>query len=334
MNGRDEILHLLRRYDRYLLGCHLHPDGDAIGSLLALGLALETAGKQVAMVLPGGVPGIFRFLEGTEKILPAPSFTPEVIIALDCADRERLLLPEEVFAAGVPVVNIDHHLSNSMFGDYNYVFPEAAATGEIVYDLLTGGGFGLDKRIAEAIYTAVATDTGFFRYSNTSGRVFTIVADLVACCGISPARIAEEVYEERSYDSLRLLGKVLSTLRLSEDGKIAWMTLSRELMAAYAVPLEETENFVNYTISISGVEVGLFFKEMGPEETKVSWRSKMAVDVSRLAAHFGGGGHARAAGCTIKAPVAPAVEQVLPFLRDYLAGAGLKNTAGEEKSRA
>ena len=120
MNGRDEILHLLRRYDRYLLGCHLHPDGDAIGSLLALGLALETAGKQVAMVLPGGVPGIFRFLEGTEKILPAPSFTSEVIIALDCADRERLLLPEEVFAAIQWSILIYHQ---PMFGDYNYVFP-------------------------------------------------------------------------------------------------------------------------------------------------------------------------------------------------------------------
>ncbi len=334
MTGREEILHLLKKYDRYLLGCHLHPDGDAIGSLLAFGLALETAGKKVAMVLPGGVPEIFRFLEGTEKILPAPSFAPEAIIALDCADRERLFLPEEVFAAGVPLVNIDHHLSNSMFGDFNYVIPEAAATGEIVYDLLTGGGFALDKRIAEAIYTALATDTGFFRYSNTNGRVFTIVADLVACCGISPSRIAEEVYEERSYDSLRLLGEVLSTLRLSGDGKIAWMMLSQELMAAYSVPLEETENFVNYTVAISGVEVGLFFKEIAPEETKVSWRSKTAVDVSRLAAHFGGGGHARAAGCTIKAPVSQAIEQVLPFLRDYLAGAGLKNAAGEEKKRA
>jgi phosphoesterase RecJ-like protein len=333
VTGREEILHLLAKYNRYLLGCHLHPDGDAIGSLLALGLALETAGKEVAMVLPGGVPETFRFLEGTEKILPAPSLTPEVIIALDCADRERLLLPEAVFASGAPVVNIDHHLSNSMFGDFNYVFPEAGATGEIVYDLLAGGGFTLDKRIAEAIYTAVATDTGFFRYSNTSSRVLSLVAKLVAGYGISPSRIAEEVYEERSYDSLRLLGEVLSTLRLSADGKIAWMALSQQLMAAYSVPLEETENFVNYTISISGVEVGLFFKEITPGETKVSWRSRITVDVSRLAAHFGGGGHARAAGCTIKTPISQAIEQVLPFLRSYLAGAGLKNTAGDEKKR-
>lgn len=335
MTGREEVLHLLKKYDRYVLGCHLHPDGDAIGSLLALGLALETAGKEVAMVVPGGVPVTYRFLEGTEKILPVPSFTPEVMIALDCADRERLLLPEEVFASGALLVNIDHHLSNSMFGDFNYVLPEASATGEIVYDLLTGGGFTLDKRVAAAVYTAVATDTGFFRYSNTNGRVLAIAAQLVAAYGISPSRIAEEVYEERSYDSLRLLGEVLSTLRLAAGGKIAWMTMSQELMATYAVPLEETENFVNHTISIRGVEVGLFFKEIGPEETKVSWRSKIGLDVSRLAAHFGGGGHARAAGCTIKAPVAQAVEKVLPFLSDYLAaGAGLKNGAGEERERA
>ncbi|NLY88053.1 MAG: bifunctional oligoribonuclease/PAP phosphatase NrnA [Firmicutes bacterium] len=333
MTGREEILHLLAKYHRFILGCHLHPDGDAIGSLLALGLALETAGKDVAMVVPGGVPVIYRFLEGTEKILPAPSLTPEVIIALDCADRERLLLPETVFASGAPVINIDHHLSNSMFGDFNHVFPEAAATGEIVHDLLIGGGFALDKRIAEAIYTAVATDTGFFRFSNTSGRVFALAAGLVATYGISPSRIAEEVYEERSYDSLRLLGEVLSTLRLAEDGKVAWMAMSRQLMVLYPVPLEETENFVNSTISIRGVEVGLFFKEVGPEETKVSWRSKIAVDVSRLAAHFGGGGHARAAGCTIKAPLAQAIDQVLLLLREYYAGAGLKNTAEEERER-
>ena len=121
-------------------------------------------------------------------------------------------------------------------------------------------------------------------------------------------------------------------MRLAAGGRIAWMAMSQELMAAYSVPLEETENFVNHTISISGVEIGLFFKEINPEETKVSWRSKSAVDVSRLAAHFGGGGHARAAGCTIKAPVTQAVEQVLPFLHDYLTSAGQENTAGEEKS--
>lgn len=334
MTGREEILQLLAEYDRYVLGCHVHPDGDAIGSLLALGLGLENAGKEVAMVVPGGVPATYRFLEGTEKITTTASLTPEVIIALDCADRERLLLPEAVFATGAPLVNIDHHISNSMFGDFNHVLPEAAATGEIVYDLLADGGFAPDKRIAEAIYTAVATDTGFFRYSNTSGRVLSLAAGLVADYGISPSRIAEKVYEERSYDSLPLLGEVLATLRLAAGGRIAWMAMSQELMAAYSVPLEETENFVNHTISISGVEIGLFFKEINPEETKVSWRSKSAVDVSRLAAHFGGGGHARAAGCTIKAPVTQAVEQVLPFLHDYLTSAGQENTAGEEKERA
>lgn len=336
MTEREEILNLLKKYDHYLLGCHLHPDGDAIGSLLALGLALETAGKYVEMVVPGDVPATFRFLKGTEKILPAPSATPEIIIGLDCAERERLILPEEIFSPGVPVVNIDHHISNSMFGDFNYVFPAAAATGEIVYDLLIDSGVVLDKRMAEAIYTAVATDTGFFRYSNTSGRVLSLAAKLVAGYEISPACIAEQVYEERSYNSLQLLGEVLSTLRRTEDGKIAWMAMNEQLLTAYSVPLEETENFVNYTISIHGVEVGLFFKETGPGETKVSWRSRISVDVSRLAAHFGGGGHARAAGCTIKAPIAQAIEQVLSFLADYFTQAGKGNNAhaGISKNKA
>lgn len=316
MTSSEEIIELLKTGDNFIIGCHLHPDGDAIGSLLALGLALETAGKKVEMVVPDGVPGTFRFIGGTEKIIEAPTFTPEVIISVDCAEKSRLLLPPETFAPGVPVVNIDHHISNTLFGDFNYVQPEAAATGEIIYNILTAGGFVLDHRAAEALYTAVATDTGFFRFSNTNSRVLTLVAELVETYGLSPGHIAAQVYEEKSYDSLRLLGEVLSTLRMTENKKIAWMLLKHELLTKYGVSLEETESFVNHATSIQGVEVGLFFKEVNPGEVKVSWRSRVSVDVSRLAARFGGGGHARAAGCTINAPLSQAVAEVLSVLNN------------------
>lgn len=314
MTSKEEIIELLKTGDNFIIGCHLHPDGDAIGSLLALGLALEAAGKTVEMVVPEGVPSTFRFIGGTEKIIEAPTITPEMIISVDCAEKSRLLLPPEVFLAGVPVVNIDHHVSNTLFGDYNYVQPEAAATGEIIHHLLTAGGFAFDHRAAEALYTAIATDTGFFRFSNTNSRVLALVAELAATYDLSPGHIAAQVHEEKSYESIRLLGEVLSTLRMAENKKIAWMMMKHELLVKYGVPLEETESFVNHATSIQGVEVGLFFKEVNPGEVKVSWRSRLSVDVSRLAARFGGGGHARAAGCTINAPLSRAVAEVLSVL--------------------
>lgn len=312
-----ETISFLRERDGFLLGCHTQPDGDAIGSLLALGLSLEAVGKRVEMVLPGGVSTVFRFLEGTEKISPEASRRPEVVISLDCAERSRLCLPEWVFDHNPLVLNIDHHISNDSFGDLNLIFPDLAATGQIVYGLLKTGEFPIDQRIAVAVYTAVATDTGFFRFSNTSGEVIKLAAELVDKYQFSPSYIAEHVYEERTYLSVRLMGAVLSTLQLSEDKKVSWMVMDQEALERFPVELEETENFVNYASSIRGVEVGLLFKEIQPGEVKVSWRSKEPVDVSILAANFGGGGHARAAGCTLNGSVSEAVDKVLFSLKNY-----------------
>ncbi|NLW55444.1 MAG: bifunctional oligoribonuclease/PAP phosphatase NrnA [Firmicutes bacterium] len=316
-SSRQKVISILKKHRRFTVGCHLRPDGDAIGSLLAMGLSLERIGKQVEMVLPEGEPQTFNFLPGFEQIRSTPTFEPEVVISVDCAERARLLLPPEVFVTEPILVNIDHHISNTYFGDLNIVLPEAAATGEIVYQLLCAGGFPLDDRIAMAIYTAVATDTGFFRFSNTTAETLSLAAQLVETYGISPSQIAERVYEEKSFESLRLLTEVLSTLQLSEDQRFSWMILSQEMLQRYPVDLEETENFVNYASSIRGVEIGLFFKEVKPQDIKVSWRSKATVDVSRLAAHFGGGGHARAAGCSLNGSMEAVTEEVLSFVQQY-----------------
>jgi phosphoesterase RecJ-like protein len=313
----QQAISILKKYQRFTVGCHLRPDGDAIGSLMALGLSLELAGKQVEMVLPEGEPQTFSFLPGFERIRTTPTFDPEVVLSVDCAEQTRLLLPPEVFVTQPLLVNLDHHISNTYFGDLNLVLPEAAATGEIVYQLLCAGGFPVDDRIAMAIYTAVATDTGFFRFSNTTAETLSLAAQLVETYGISPSQIAERVYEEKSFESLRLLTEVLSTLKLSPDQRYSWMVLSQEMLQRYPVELEETENFVNYASSIRGVEIGLFFKEVKPQDIKVSWRSKATVDVSRLAAHFGGGGHARAAGCSLTGSMDAVTEEVLSFVQQY-----------------
>lgn len=315
----EKVIPVLKKYNRFILGCHLYPDGDAIGSLLALGLALAKAGKQVEMVLPEGIPVTFDFLPGIHQTVSVPSLQAEVVVSLDCAERDRLQLPAEVFAHDPLLVNIDHHISNDGFGHVNLVLPEAAATGQLVFHLLNRAGFPLDPAIASALYIAIATDTGFFRYANTTGEVLSIAARLVEEYQISPSYLAERVYEEKSYASVRLLGEVLSTLQVSDDRRYSWMYLNQEMLKKYEVELDEVDNYVNYTSSIRGIEVGLFFKETKPNEVKVSWRSKAGVDVSRLAAHFGGGGHARAAGCSLQGSLPAVMREVLSFLRRYFA---------------
>jgi len=313
----EKVIAILKEYQRFALGCHLHPDGDGIGSVLALGLSLQKLGKQVDMILPEGIPVTFGFLPEINQTVTYPTLQPEVVISLDCAERDRLQLPDELFRTDPLLVNIDHHISNDGFGQVNLVLPAAAATGQIVYQLLKKASLPMDSPIATALYTAIATDTGFFRYANTTGEVLSAAAQLVADYQISPSLIAERVYEERSFASLRLLAEVLATLQVADNTRYAWMYLNQEMARKYEVELEEIENYVNYTSSIRGIEVGLFFKETNPGEVKISWRSKASVDVSRLASHFGGGGHARAAGCSINGSLTTVMAEVLAYLQNY-----------------
>lgn len=311
---------LLKSKERFLIGCHVHPDGDAIGSMLAIGLALKKNGKQVAMVCSEGVPSVYSFLEGNSLItkeLP-DFFIPEVIIGVDCAEKDRLALSPEVWKIpDLVVVNLDHHITNIGFGEINIIDSQAAATGELVYRLLSEGDFEMDSAIAMAIYTAIATDTGFFRYDSTSAFTLELASLLVGKYHIKPSKIAEQVHEQKSFNSIRLLGEILSKLQLSNNGKIAWIVLDQVLLNKFPVENEETESFVNYARSIEGVEIGILFKEFKPNEVKLSWRSTTAVDVSKLAAYFGGGGHARAAGCNINGPMESVIKQVLQFVNEY-----------------
>lgn len=309
---------LLEREDGFILSTHLHPDGDGIGSMLALGGALRARGKRVAMVQSDGVPGTYSFLAGAADVLPAPpdGFAPALLVALDCGDRERIALPS--MDAGLPILNIDHHISNDLYGLINLVDGEASATGEIVHRILTAGGYQLDRGIGTALYVAIATDTGFFRYANASTAAFLLSARLVEEFGLEPGKIAEIVHEQKSLNAVKLLGVVLSTLKLS--GSVAWMYLNREMLAAYPVEMEEIEGYINYARSIIGVEIALFFKEVREGEVRISWRSGPNADVSLLASHFGGGGHARAAGCTVSGNLASVVDKVLSYLARWQEG--------------
>jgi phosphoesterase RecJ-like protein len=331
----QEFFKLIRDKQRFLISCHIHPDGDAIGSTLALGTALSQMGKQVIMICSDGVPNVYRFLEGSSLIRsdynssdshpancnPAdsniPCQEPEIIISVDCAEKERIALPARVLEKNLPIINIDHHITNIGFGQLNLIQPNASATGEVIYRLLCAGGIKLDHKMAVALYTAIATDTGFFRYTNTSWYTLEVAAELVKSYQVDLAKVAEQVHEQKSYNSIRLLGEVLNTIQIGVGGKVAWAVLNQQMLAKYPVENEETESYVNYARSIEGVEVGILFKELRPGEIKLSWRSTTAVDVSKLAANFGGGGHARAAGCNINGPLEKIVSEVLTYVTGY-----------------
>ncbi|NLY74753.1 MAG: bifunctional oligoribonuclease/PAP phosphatase NrnA [Firmicutes bacterium] len=311
---------LIEAKNQFIVTCHVHPDGDAIGSLLAVGFLLKKLGKNVELVCSEGVPTVYTFLEGSELIKKerGPSLLPEVLIAVDCAERERCALAEEIWGIpGLIVINIDHHITNTGFGNLNIVDSQAAATGEVLLRLFKEAGIALEQGVATALYTAVATDTGFFRYSNTSSFTLELAATLVKEYGVEPAKVAEQVHEQKSFNSIRLLGEVLCTLKVGVGGKVAWMVLDQEMLNKYPVENEETESFVNYARSIEGVEIGILFKELRANEIKLSWRSSVNVDVSKLAAYFGGGGHARAAGCTLNGPVKKVVDDVLRFVAGF-----------------
>ena len=304
---------------RALMLGHVHPDADVLGTLLALGLALEGRGWSVAYGGPHAAPGALGFLPGIERYgrLAEVGGPFDVAVLTDCPNPQRTEgLIDQARRAARLIVNIDHHPDNRRYADVNWLDVEAAATGEMVYELLDALGAPLTPPIATNLFTAIHTDTGSFRYSNVTARTFRTAAALVAA-GAEPALVSESLYERRAPDALRWLGESLARVEVSDAGRLAWLALP-----AGAVPetFVESEELVNYPRSIATVRVACLFRERGGE-VKVSLRGKGDVDVQRIAAQFGGGGHRSAAGCTVPGPVAEAMRAVLAAARAALAEA-------------
>ncbi|HHW27985.1 MAG TPA: bifunctional oligoribonuclease/PAP phosphatase NrnA [Syntrophomonadaceae bacterium] len=313
----EDIVKILKTKQSFVLTTHIHADGDAIGSLLALGLALLNSGKNAVMIHSEPVPESYRFLPGAEQVIMAQDLKEkdgfEIGIALDCTNLNRAGDAEQVLRKADCIINIDHHISNEYFGQINMVETEAAATGEMVCNLLVKGGFTITPDIATDLYTAIITDTGSFRHQNTTANCFRTSAFLLEC-GAAHSFIQHNLYEQRSLQSLRFMVNVLQTLTLNENGLIAWMTISRDMITEE----DNSEGLIDYAKSLKGVEVGILFKELDSGEIKVSFRSKSFVDVNQLAAHFGGGGHERAAGCSIKGSLKEVEQLVIRKTEEYL----------------
>ncbi|ANS74041.1 exopolyphosphatase [Paenibacillus yonginensis] len=311
----------IKKHDDFLIVSHVQPDGDAVSSTLAVGWLLSCLGKKYVMVNEGPIPRRMSFLWHADQIVDLSALplsrTYQHVICVDCADFKRVGTTKQYFAEDAVLLNIDHHPTNDAYGAVNVIVPGAAATAEILFDLIARVGVELDQDAATAIYTGMLTDTGGFRYSNTSPKVMSIASKLLEY-GIDGPWISEHLLEQMTYPQLRILSIALNKLQLSEDGKLAWVSITDADMQAAGAIHEDLEGIVNYPRNITGVEVGMLFKVINDQAVKVSMRSAGKVDVAAVAQSFGGGGHVRAAGARLEASLEEAVAAVVERVKQEL----------------
>jgi len=325
MNSRlSEIADHLKKVSSILLCGHILPDGDCLGSVAALGNVLERMGKRVDLAVQGQLPENMLFLPGAEKFKTASELDNseyDTFVVLDCSVPERLGEFRPYIEKVPVVVNIDHHINSTPFARYNYLDDKAAATGEIIMDLIDEMGVGLDKETASCLYVALVTDTGSFQYENTSPGTLRKAARLLEA-GIPASSINISLYEERPLKVVQVLGATLERIRFTPGGRIAWAVVDRELLDRFSATDEHTDGLINFLRTIKGIEVAILIRETAPGRFKVGFRSKGEVDVHRLAGKLGGGGHKRASGCVLTGDLKQVIDRILQ--------AAVEDVPGEE----
>ncbi len=312
MNRLKEIEDEISRHDRFLIASHRSPEADAVGSQLGLSRALRQRGKQTILYNRDGVPKNLAFLKGSDSILkyeelPDELSEVEVGIVVDCSGLDRLGVKGKRLFRGLPTINIDHHKDNTNFGDINYVEPVAATT-QIIADLIEYMGLKLDEPIATALYSGVIADTSSFQNENVSANLLHKAGDLLEN-GARARSIIVNLYEREPFSKLKLLGRVLATARFEDQ--IVWAKITPELIEKAGATQEDTEGIVGKLRATEGARVACLFKKLPEDTIKVSLRSKDAVDVSKVASKFGGGGHKVAAGCMVDGKMGDVEEKVL-----------------------
>jgi phosphoesterase RecJ-like protein len=311
-----ELLEVFRSHPRFLITSHARPDGDAIGSVLAMAEVLQQLKVQTSIVLLDEIPAIYRSLPGVETIAQVPDATqiePDLsipVILLECDGIPRSGLDG---LQGRILINIDHHASGREFGSVNWIDENACAVAEMVYRIAIAAGITITPSMATCLYTAILSDTGSFTYASTSADTFEMARNLAAH-GASPSQIARDIYFSNPESKIRLLGAALSNLQT--DGPLAWSWVTTSDMERAGAGEEDCEGVVNYLISISGVESAVFLRELPTsDQYRLSIRSKGKVNVAQVAEFFGGGGHRSASGCTLDGPLPVATERILSQLR-------------------
>lgn len=307
----------------FVVTSHCNPDGDSIGSLTGLCMALMKLKKKVFIAMDDSVPSNLEFLMKPSKVPVLEEEIPEEysLIALDCGDYKRLCCREDIKTRASSIINIDHHVSNDCFGDVNYVDKEASSTSEIVYYILKQISKEkkldiIDADIASSLYTGLITDTGNFMYSNAGADSFNMACEIIKI-GIDKDSIVKNLFQSNSYNRMKLLGDALNTLSLHGDN-IATIELTLEMFRRHNVESNSTEGIINYARDIENVEIAVLFKEKAENDIRVSLRSKDYADVNLIAQKFGGGGHIRAAGCTIADTIENAKHLVLSEIEKAL----------------
>ena len=320
--ARDQAIALIRSSEQVFVGTHLRPDGDALGSLLGLSLALEKMGLRVARLCVDPAPAVYRFLPGSERIQQqAPPWRPQVGVVVDCDGLARVGGLEPVFTSLLHLIDIDHHGTNQTFGEVQVVDPSAGACSELVFDLVRALDIAVDADIATCLYAGILTDTGRFSYANTTPSSLRIAAELVRA-GARPALIARKVYGERSIAATHLLGVALSRLSAHFAGQVVSSTLIPADFTATGAVSADTEGIIDHLRAIGGPRVALLFVQMEDGEVRASLRSDGSVDVSAIALAFDGGGHAMAAGCTCPGTVEEVRGRVLAAVEKWLSQSG------------
>ncbi|MBI4727572.1 bifunctional oligoribonuclease/PAP phosphatase NrnA [candidate division TA06 bacterium] len=308
----NDVSEALVRHRRFLLTSHYNPDGDNIASQLALASILKSLNKQVAIVNQDPVPGRYRFLPGWESI--KNEIVPQnasCAVVLDCANIDRIGKAADIITpATMEIINIDHHVSNNLYGHFHYVDSEASSTCELVFRLAQKLRVKPTPEQAQIILTGMMADTGGFRYSSTSADTLR-AAGLLSDYGAKIGDVAEQLYYQQPLNQLKILGELLSRLKTGAKGRLAYMALTQDLIKKYQFDLSESEEFVKYALAVKGAEVAILFKEQGNGIIRVSFRAKGRVDVNQLASKFGGGGHVSAAGARLNTRLDDAVQKVV-----------------------
>ena len=317
MQNRSKIEALARwieAHDDFAVIGHVMPDGDAVGSCMAMMMALEAMGKRAMVCLPNPVPKMYMgYPRANEVLTPGMEmpFIPETAFALDTSELPRLGGAQVLFQGCPAKIMMDHHETNTGFGDIWHIEGDRSSTGELVQELIEALGVELTKDMATWLYIAISTDSGHFRFSSTGSATMNAAGRLIDV-GVDVAKVTRELYHTSAKSRVHLLGLTLARLEVSEDGLMAWSAVTADMLEKAGATSEDKEGIVNFLLEIEGVEFAALAEERGENVTKFSLRSKEWLDVAGdVAGRFGGGGHVRAAGCTLNLPVNEALEQVV-----------------------
>jgi len=312
----SQVVELIESKHRFCITSHIRPDGDSLGSSLALYWTLKSLDKDVEVIMRDNVPHSYRELPGADDVIKTPRVSNkyDAAFVIECSDIDRpgLIDLDKQF-----VVNIDHHSTTALFGHINWIDATASAVGEMIYNLCKALGVTVNQQIAECVYTALLTDTGSFHFSNTTERTFKIASELVRR-GVKPAQISQALFYSYPFSKIKILGMVLSSLKRDETGRIAFMNVTQEALEQANASEEDLDGIVNYPLAVEEIEVVGFFKEISPGVYRTSLRSKGSANVARVTEKFGGGGHRNAAGCTIRGELQEIENQVVEYLQEAL----------------